>query len=63
MTQAQYEIIDGILYHIESDKTLCIVLPSNERKLIFDEAHSGVLGAHLWETKIHGQLAKHCWWA
>ena len=22
MTQAQYEITDGVLYHIESDKTL-----------------------------------------
>ena len=30
--------------------------------MIFDEAHSGVLGAHLREAKIHGQLAKHYWW-
>ena len=62
MTQAQYEITDGVLYHIESDKTLRIILPSNDRKLIFEEAHSGVLGAHLREAKIHGQLAKHYWW-
>ena len=37
-------------------------MPSIERKLVFDEAHSGVLGAHLREAKIHGQLAKHYWW-
>ena len=58
----QYEVIDGVLYHIEPDKTLRIVLPSADRKKVFNEAHSGVFGAHLREAKIHGQLAKHYWW-
>lgn len=62
LSQTQYEVIDGVLYHIKPDKTLRIVLPTVDRKHVFDEAHNGVLGAHLREAKIHGQLAKHYWW-
>ena len=62
LTQAQYEVIDNVLYHIEPDKTLRIVLPTVDQKVVFDEVHSGILGAHLREAKIHGQLSKHYWW-
>ena len=62
LTQAQYEVIDDVLYHIKPDKTLQIVLPTVDQKVVFDEVHSGILGAHLREAKIHGQLSKHYWW-
>ena len=62
LTRTQYEVIDDVLYHIEPDKTLRIVVPKVERKVVFDEAHSRVLGAHLREAKIHGQLSRHYWW-
>ena len=29
---------------------------------MFEDAHSGTLGAHLREAKLYGQLSKHCWW-
>ena len=45
LTMTQYEVIDGVLYHIKPDKTLRIVLPSADRKKVFNEAHSGVFGA------------------
>ena len=62
LAKAQYEAIDGVLYHVEQDNTLQIVLPTVDRRKVFDEAHNGVYGAHLREAKIHGQLSKHYWW-
>ena len=44
LTRTQYEVIDDVLYHIEPDKTLRIVVPKVERKVVFDEVYSGVLG-------------------
>ena len=49
----------NILYHIESDKTLRVVVPETERKVLFDEAHAGVFGGHLRGAKIHSQLSRH----
>ena len=34
LTQAQYEVIDDVLYHIEPDKTLRIVLPTVDQKVV-----------------------------
>ena len=62
LTQSQYEIVDGVLYHVEPDKTLRMIPPTSDRKQIFEEAHSGAFGGHLWETKVHGQLSRHYWW-
>ena len=59
---SQYEVIEGILYHLEPDKTLRVVLPKSDRKRVFDEAHAGPFGGHLRDAKVHGQLAKHYWW-
>ena len=56
LTRSQYEVIDDVLYHIEPDKTLQIVSPKVQRKVVFDEVHSGLLGAHLREAKIHGDI-------
>lgn len=62
LTKSQYEIVDGVLYHVENDKTLRIVPASGDRRKIFDEAHAGAFGGHLQEAKMHSQLAKHYWW-
>ena len=62
LTHSQFEILDGVLYHLESDKTLRLIPPTSDRRKIFDEAHSRVFGAHLREAKLHSQLAKHYWW-
>lgn len=59
---SQYEVIEGLLYHLEPDKTLRVVLPKSDRKRVFDEAHAGPFGGHLRDAKVHGQLAKHYWW-
>ena len=56
LVKIQYKVIDGVLYHIECEKTLRIVLPTAERRKVFNEIHSSVYGAHLREAKIHGQL-------
>ena len=38
------------------------VIPSHDRKSLFDQAHSEVFGAHLKKTKIHSALSCHYWW-
>ena len=62
LTQSQYEVVGGVLYHVAPDKTLRIILPTGDRKQIFEDAHVGTFGGHLREAKIHGQLSKHYWW-
>ena len=62
LTQSQYELVDGVLYHVEADKTRRIIWPTGDRKQIYEEVHAGTFGGHLRETKIHGQLSKHYWW-
>ena len=56
LVRSQYKVIDGVLYHTEPKKTLQVVLPTAERRKVFNEVHShcGVYGAHLREAKIHG---------
>ena len=61
LTQNQYELLEGALYHVEPDKTR-VILPREDRKKVFDEAHAGPFGGHLRDAKMYGQLAKHYWW-
>ena len=42
-----YQVIEGILYHIEPDKSLCLILPDGDREHLFHEVHGGIFGAHL----------------
>ena len=64
-------VVDKVLYRVE--KTLRVIPANGDQKGIFNEAHSGTLGGHLREAKVHCQLAKHylwprmradiaCWW-
>ena len=57
-----FTVLDNILYHIESEKTSRVVVPETDRKVLFDEAHAGMLGVHLRGAKIHSQLSRHYWW-
>ena len=57
-----YEMLDGVLHHLEPDKTLRVISEVDPRK-IFDESHSGPFGGHLRGAKVHGQLTRHYWWS
>lgn len=60
--EAQYVCLDGILYHTEKDKTLRLVPPSEDRRRLFQEVHSGIFGGHMRDAKVHSQLSRHYWW-
>ena len=42
----EFALTDKVLYHLEKDKTLRLV-PSINKRQLFDEAHSGGFGGHL----------------
>ena len=58
MTASQYTMEDGILYHVEPDGTLWLV-PSTIRKELFNQAHSGIFGAHLGDCKVFSELRRY----
>lgn len=60
--QSNFALIYGVLFHVESDKTLRVIPPIIERKELWQQLHSGSYGGHLKCAKLHGQLAKHYWW-
>ena len=62
LTRGQYELVDGVLYHLEKDKTLRVIPPQSSRKKLFDEVHSGKFAGHLRDAKIHSLLSRHYWW-
>ena len=62
LSQAQFTVIERVLYHLEPDKTLRVVPPASDRRRVFEEAHAGPFSGHLREAKIHGQLSRHYWW-
>ena len=57
-----YEVVDGILYHVEVDKSLHLIPSTCDWESLFQEVHSGTFGAHMKDMKIHGELSKHYWW-
>lgn len=57
--ESQFTLRDGVLYRIESDKSLCVV---PDRKKLFTEVHEGPFSGHLSEAKIHSELSRHYWW-
>ena len=62
LTESQYSLEDRVLYRVEADGTLRVVPPSSQRERLFQEAHSGVFGAHLSDTKVYTELRRHYWW-
>lgn len=53
LTKEQYTMKEGILYKVERDKMLWYIPAAGDRRKLFDEAHSGALGGHLRESKMH----------
>ena len=62
LASSQYSLLEGVLYHVEKDKTLRVVPPAEEREKLFHEAHDGKFGGHLRDAKVHGQLILDFWW-
>lgn len=62
LSKSLYEVIDGVLYRVQPDKTLRIIPPTEDQKRLFEEAHAGAFGGHLRDAKTHSELAKHYWW-
>ena len=62
LTESQFMVQDGILYHVESDSTLRVIPPTESRKQLFDQAHVGSFGGHLRNVKVHSELQRHYWW-
>ena len=60
--RSQYVLNDEILYRVETDKTLRVVVPKSDREDLFMKVHTGKFGGHLREVKIHSKLSRHNWW-
>ena len=43
----QYTDVEGVLYHLASDKTLCVVVPDSDGMKLVQQSHSGKFGGHL----------------
>ena len=63
LNEDKYTLVDGVLFHIESDKSLRIIPPTADRKGLWEQLHSGTCGGHLKCAKAHGQLSRHYWWS
>ena len=59
---SQYTLLDGVLYHVERDKSLRVIPPLVDREKLFHDVHGGIFGGHLRDAKVHGQLSRHYWW-
>ena len=62
LCKSQYAVLDGVLYHVENDKTLRVIPPQSRREELFQEVHGGMFGGHLRDAKVHGNLSRHYWW-
>ena len=62
LSRQKFTVLDGILYHIEDDKTLIVVIPKADREHLFTEVHTWTFREHLREAKIYIQLPWHYWW-
>ena len=62
LSQSQFIVLDDVLHHIETDKTLRVVPPVVDQQKLLSEAHKGTFLGHLRAAKMHGQLSRHYWW-
>lgn len=62
LEQSSFSLVDNVLYRIVQDGSLRLVPPTEDRYLLFEEAHAGRFGGHLREHKIYTQLCRHYWW-
>ena len=61
-TKAKEAVLSSNQYTLIDDVGIQIVAPKQQRKRLFEEAHSGCFGGHLRDGKVYGQLLKHYWW-
>ena len=47
LQKSEFEMVDGVLYHLEKDKTMRTVSASQDRRELFESAHGGVFGGNL----------------
>ena len=47
----KFTVLDRILYHIEGDKILRVVVYETDREYLINEAHAGIFGGQLKEAR------------
>ena len=62
MSEGQFLLLERVLYHLDQDKTLKLIPPTEDRERLFREVHQGPFSGHLREAKVHSQLSRHYWW-
>ena len=60
--QDQYTVIEGVLYHLASDKTHRVAVCDSDRMKLVQQRHGGNSGGHLGDAKVYGMLSRHYWW-
>ena len=58
----QFTLVEEVLFRVQADKTLRLVVPAQRRKELFNEVHSGLYASHQRAAKIHSVLSCHYWW-
>ena len=58
----QYSVVEEVLYHLASDKTLRVVVPESDCMKLVQQSHGGNFRGHLGDVKVYGLLCKHYWW-
>ena len=53
-----YQVVNGVLYHMESNRALYVIPPACDREQLFQEVHSGVFGAHMNDAKNSWRTVK-----
>jgi hypothetical protein len=57
-----YLMIDGILYHVNQDENLRLVLPQSLRKTVMETIHTGTLGSHIGRDKTYNKIHSRYYW-
>ena len=59
-----YTMVDGILYYIgqKSDSSPWVVVPSEYKRRLIEEYHSGIMSGHFSGPKIYKTMSRQWWW-
>ena len=59
-----YTMVDGILYYIgqKSDSSPRVVVPSEYKRTLIEEYHSGIMSGHFSGPKIYKTMSRQWWW-
>ena len=53
---------NAVLYRIQQDGSLRVMPPANTHQELFHQAHGGIYGSHLGDSKLYSELLCHYWW-